>query len=148
MRGLDEDTGVFSSSSPLGQTTVLGNSSVTLRIFVFFLIFCESLIYLIMYRAAKAKVQRLEKEVREMHRIIDDLRQSKAKGEELTKANKKLNDQVHQDRKEIIKLNGVRTHLFDNTAPPTPIHTYIATYRSCHLIMFSALVWLVASIAE
>ena len=51
-RALDEDTGVFSfffsllsSSSPLGQTAVSGNSTlhpVILGVFVFFFIFCGS----------------------------------------------------------------------------------------------------------
>ena len=52
VRALEEDTRVFSfyfSSSPLGQTAVsLGISPfiMTLGIFVFFLIFCESLTHI------------------------------------------------------------------------------------------------------
>ena len=58
-------------------------------------------------RASKAKVLRLEKEARELEKTMESLRQSQAKAAELEKANKKLYDQTHKDRKEIIKLREV-----------------------------------------
>ena len=49
----------------------------------------------------------MEKEARELEKTMESLRQSQAKAAELEKANKKLYDQTHKDRKEIIKLREV-----------------------------------------
>lgn len=54
--------------------------------------------------ASRAKLQRLEKETREMEKSIEALRHSQAKCSELEKINKKLQEQTHSGRKEIIKL--------------------------------------------
>ena len=47
---------------------------------------------------------RLEKEARDMETLADTLRHSQAKAAELEKTNKKLYNQTHADRKEIVKL--------------------------------------------
>ena len=60
-----------------------------------------------MYRAAKAKLQRLEKETKEMEKSLESLRHSQAKLAELERINKKLNSQSHEDKKEIFKLKEV-----------------------------------------
>ncbi|XP_065919238.1 girdin-like isoform X2 [Dysidea avara] len=54
--------------------------------------------------AAKAKLQRLEKETKEMEKSLESLRHSQAKLAELERINKKLNTQSHEDKKEIFKL--------------------------------------------
>jgi hypothetical protein len=54
--------------------------------------------------ASKAKVQRLEKERREMEKAIEGFRKSQAKLAELEKTNKKLQEQTHADRREVIRL--------------------------------------------
>jgi len=59
------------------------------------------------YRAAKAKLQRLEKETKEMEKSLESLRHSQAKLAELERINKKLNTQNHEDKKEIFKLKEV-----------------------------------------
>ena len=60
-----------------------------------------------LFRAAKAKVLRLEKEAQEMEKSMEALRHAQAKCAELEKTNKKLYSQTHADRKEIIKLREV-----------------------------------------
>ena len=60
-------------------------------------------------RAAKVKLQRLEKEQKEMEKSLESLRQAKAKAEEVEKTNKKLNDQAHEYRMVIVKLKEVHT---------------------------------------
>lgn len=57
-----------------------------------------------MYRASRAKLQRLEKETREMEKSMEALRHAQAKSSELEKNNKKLQEQVHTGRKEIARL--------------------------------------------
>ena len=59
---------------------------------------------IVLPRASRAKLQRLEKETREMEKTMEALRHSQAKCTELEKTNKKLQEQTHSDRKEIIKL--------------------------------------------
>lgn len=54
--------------------------------------------------ASRAKLQRLEKETREMEKSMEALRHSQAKCAEFERMNKKLQEQTHSDRKEIIKL--------------------------------------------
>ena len=55
-------------------------------------------------RAAKAKMQRLERQTKEMEKQMEAYRHSQAKVAELERTNKKLYDQTHADRKEIIRL--------------------------------------------
>ena len=55
-------------------------------------------------RAAKAKMQRLERQTKEMEKQMEAYRHSQAKVSELERTNKKLYDQTHADRKEIIRL--------------------------------------------
>ncbi len=55
-------------------------------------------------RASRAKLQRLEKETRELEKSIEALRHYQAKCGELEKMNKKLQSQAHTDRREIIRL--------------------------------------------
>ena len=57
--------------------------------------------------AQRAKLNRLEKETREMEKSMEALRHAQAKVSELEKTNKKLYSQSHSDRKEIIKLREV-----------------------------------------
>jgi len=66
-----------------------------------------SLFFIFEYRAAKAKLQRLEKETKEMEKSLESLRHSQAKLAELERTNKKLNTQSHEDKKEIFKLKEV-----------------------------------------
>jgi chromosome segregation ATPase len=54
--------------------------------------------------AAKAKLQRLEKESKDMEKTAESLRHALAKVTELEKTNKKLNEKVHADMREIIRL--------------------------------------------
>lgn len=54
--------------------------------------------------ASRAKLQRLEKETREMEKSMEAFRHSQAKMAELEKTNKKLQEQTHVDRKENVKL--------------------------------------------
>ncbi|XP_019849313.1 PREDICTED: girdin-like [Amphimedon queenslandica] len=54
--------------------------------------------------AAKAKLQRLEKEAKEMEKTMESLRHSQAKVTELEKKNKRLQEQSHLDKKELVKL--------------------------------------------
>jgi len=67
------------------------------------------------YRASRAKLQRLEKETRELEKSIEGLRHYQAKCVELEKTNKKLQSQAHTDRREIIRLKeeiqGARTKI-------------------------------------
>ena len=58
-------------------------------------------------RAARAKLQRLEREKQQLEKTVDTLRHAQAKAEELEKANKKLHGGAHDSRREIIKLKGV-----------------------------------------
>ena len=58
--------------------------------------------------AQRAKLNRLEKETREMEKNMEALRHAQAKVAELEKTNKKLYTQNHSDRKDIIKLREVR----------------------------------------
>lgn len=60
-------------------------------------------------RAARAKLQRLEKENHQLEKTVATLRHAQAKAEELEKANKRLNGAAHDSRREIIKLKGVGT---------------------------------------
>lgn len=60
-------------------------------------------------RAARAKLQRLEKENHQLEKTVATLRHAQAKAEELEKANKKLHGGAHDSRREIIKLKGVGT---------------------------------------
>lgn len=53
---------------------------------------------------SRAKVQRLEKETRELEKSIEALRHYQAKCGELEKMNKKLQSQAHTDRREIVRL--------------------------------------------
>ena len=55
-------------------------------------------------RASRAKLQRLEKETQEMEKTMEALRHTQAKCSELEKGSKKLMEQTHTDRKEIIRL--------------------------------------------
>ena len=55
-------------------------------------------------RATKAKLQRLERELKELEKTKESLRHSQAKFAELEKTTKKLNKQSHLDKKEIIRL--------------------------------------------
>ena len=55
-------------------------------------------------RASRAKLQRLEKRLREMEKAKDELRHTQAKCSELERMNKKLQEHTHSDRKEIIRL--------------------------------------------
>ncbi len=55
-------------------------------------------------RASRAKLQRLEKETRELEKSIEALRHYQAKCGELEKMNKKLQSQAHTDRREVIRL--------------------------------------------
>ena len=61
--------------------------------------------------AQRAKLNRLEKETREMEKNMEALRHAQAKVSELEKTNKKLYAQNHSDRKDIIKLREVRACL-------------------------------------
>ena len=58
-------------------------------------------------RAARAKLQRLEREKKQLEKTVDTLRHAQAKAEELEKTNKKLHGGAHDSRREIIKLKGV-----------------------------------------
>ena len=58
-------------------------------------------------RAARAKLQRLERENHQLEKTVATLRHAQAKAEELEKANKKLHGGAHDSRREIIKLKGV-----------------------------------------
>lgn len=58
--------------------------------------------------AQRAKLNRLEKETREMEKSMEALRHAQAKAAELEKTNKKLYSKSHADSKEIIKLREVR----------------------------------------
>ena len=58
----------------------------------------------LLYRVAKAKLLRLEKETREMEKNVEALRHSQAKIAELEKTNRRLYEQGHEDKKEVIKL--------------------------------------------
>lgn len=60
-------------------------------------------------RAARAKLQRLEKQNHQLEKTVATLRHAQAKAEELEKANKRLNGAAHDSRREIIKLKGVGT---------------------------------------
>ena len=66
-------------------------------------------------RASRAKLQRLEKETRELEKSIEGLRHYQAKCGELEKMNKKLQSQAHDGRREMIRLKeevqGVRAKL-------------------------------------
>ena len=64
----------------------------------------DDVFFLVMPRASRAKLQRLEKETREMEKSMEALRHAQAKSAELEKNNKKLQDQVHNGRKEIARL--------------------------------------------
>ena len=57
-----------------------------------------------LHRAQRARLQRLEKETREMEKSMEAHRHAQAKIAELEKTNKKLQKQTHADRKEIIRL--------------------------------------------
>ena len=57
-----------------------------------------------MPRASRAKLQRLEKETREMEKSMEALRHAQAKSAELEKNNKKLQEHVLHGRKEIARL--------------------------------------------
>ena len=63
------------------------------------------------FRAAKAKLQRLEKETKEMEKSLETLRHSQAKLAELERINKKLNSQSHEDKKELYKLKEVYNYV-------------------------------------
>ena len=65
---------------------------------------CVCVCVLVHYRAAKAKMQRLERQTKEMEKQMEAYRHSQAKVAELERTNKKLYDQTHTDRKEIIRL--------------------------------------------
>ena len=66
-------------------------------------------------RASRAKLQRLEKETRELEKSIEGLRHYQAKCSELEKMNKKLQNQAHTGQREKIRLKeevqGVRAKL-------------------------------------
>ena len=55
-------------------------------------------------RASRAKLQRLEKRLRETEKSKEELRQTQAKCAELERMNKKLQGHTHADRKEMIRL--------------------------------------------
>jgi myosin heavy subunit len=57
--------------------------------------------------ANKTRLARLEKESAELERVREELRTSNAKVAELEKTTKKLNEQAHLDKKNIIKVNEV-----------------------------------------
>ena len=57
-----------------------------------------------MHRASRAKLQRLEKETREMEKSMEALRHAQAKSSELEKTNKKLQEHALTGRKEIARL--------------------------------------------
>ncbi len=46
----------------------------------------------------------MEKETKEMEKTMEALRHTQAKCSEMEKANKKLTEQTHADRREVIKL--------------------------------------------
>lgn len=75
-------------------------------------------------RAARAKLQRLEKENHQLEKTVATLRHAQAKAEELEKANKRLNGAAHDSRREIIKLKGVGTVNRMHTC--TYARTYVA----------------------
>ena len=56
------------------------------------------------HRASRAKLQRLEKETREMEKSMEALRHAQAKCSELEKTNKKLQEHALGGRKEIARL--------------------------------------------
>ena len=62
-------------------------------------------------RAAKARLQRLEKETKEMEKSLETLRHSQAKLAEMERINKKLNSQSHEDKKELFKLKEVYNYV-------------------------------------
>ncbi len=55
-------------------------------------------------RASRAKLQRLEKETKDMEQTMEALRHSQAKVAELEKTSKRLQEQTHVDRRENIRL--------------------------------------------
>lgn len=60
--------------------------------------------FVVPFSASRAKVQRLEKETRELEKSIEALRHYQAKCGELERMNKKLQSQAHTDRREIVRL--------------------------------------------
>ena len=65
---------------------------------------CFMISFLVPLRASRVKLQRLEKETQEMEKTMEALRHMQAKCSEQGKINKKLMEQTHSYRKEIIKL--------------------------------------------
>ncbi len=57
-----------------------------------------------LFRASKAKIQRLEKELIELESTKETLRHFQAKVTELEKMTKKQNKQAHSDKREMIRL--------------------------------------------
>lgn len=89
----------FCAMQQVASNTCVGMIQFSSVHFVHVCMACHSLC-----RAAKAKLQRLERQTKEMEKQVEAYRHSQAKVTELEKTNKKLYDQTHTRRKEIIRL--------------------------------------------